>query len=291
MENLWNPQTEKDFFISSLDKYSKPEQLFYTDNQDRYLAYWPKKYDGPKNTLQSRNSLIGNFTETWTTNLVQEAVKDLGYHAVQGAVCKELALSPRSNADVVISKKKGVQQKPEDILLIFEVKMSIVWNWQYKPENRELVNLGDYTTHQGNPGMLRSDSMLKAIGKSLNIRVSDPRANNVPIIVIGNTPINKSYYSKVDHLKEAGIVQGFWSVNPQPLDDEKDSIKNTKKNGFYRFDTADDFKNKVKSLLEEKLSFFSSMKSKKELGRIIQVANQKESLEEKAQEFLRLLNQ
>ena len=197
MENLWNPQTEIDFFISSLDKYSKPEQLCYIDNQDRYLAYWPKKYDGPKNTLQSRNSLIGNFTETWTTNLVQEAVKDIGYHAVQGAVCRELSLSPRSNADVVISKKKGVEQKPEDILLIFEVKMSIVWNWQYNPENKELVKLGDYTTHQGNPGMLRSDSMLKAIGKSLNIRVSDPRANNVPIIVIGNTPINKNYYSKV----------------------------------------------------------------------------------------------
>lgn len=291
MNQLWNRQTEKDFFLNSLDKFSKPEQLFYVDNQDRYLAYWPKNYDGPKNTLQSRNSLIGNFTETWTTSLVQEAINDLGYHAVQGAVCRELALTPRSNADVVISKKKGVDQKAEDILLIFEVKMSITWNWQYEPNKKELINLGDYKSHQGNPGMLRSDSMLKAIGKSLNIRVSSPKANNIPIIVIGNTPISKSYYSKVDHLKEAGIVQGFWSVSPNPLNENEETIKQTKKKGFYRFDDAEIFKNSIQKLLKEKLSFFSSMKSKKELGGIIQAANQKESLEAKAQEFLRLLNQ
>lgn len=291
MDQLWNKQTEQDFFLNSLDKFSTPEQLFYVDDQERYLAYWPKTYSGDRNTLQSRNALIGNFTETWTTNLVQEAVNDLGYHAVQGAVCRELALSTRSNADVIISKKKGVNQKPEDILLIFEVKMSIVWNWQYKSENHELICLGDYNSHRGTPGMLRSDSMLKAIGKSLNVRVSNPKANRIPIIVMGNTPISKSYYSKVDYLKEAGIIQGFWSVNSNPLDNNGESIKETKERGFFRFDSREEFKSSVQQLLKEELSFFSSMKSKKELGRIIQIANQKESLEGKAQEFLRLLNQ
>lgn len=38
------------------------------------------------------------------------------------------------------------------------------------PNNVEYV--GDYKQHKGNPALLRSDSMLKAIGKSINIRVS-----------------------------------------------------------------------------------------------------------------------
>jgi len=46
--------------------------------------------------------------------------------------------------------------------------------------------------------LLRSDSMLKGIGKSINIRVSSFKAATIPIIVMGNTPITNSYYPKVD---------------------------------------------------------------------------------------------
>jgi site-specific DNA-methyltransferase (adenine-specific) len=88
----------------------------------KYLAYWPKGYDGAKSTLQSRNALIGNFTEKWTTDLIHEIVKDKGLFAVQGAICNEIALSNQSPADVVISKHKGIQQNPEDIMAIIEVK-------------------------------------------------------------------------------------------------------------------------------------------------------------------------
>ena len=42
--------------------------------------------------------------------------------------------------------------------------------------------------------------MLKAIGKSINIRVSGYDASRIPIIILGNTPITESYISKVDHL-------------------------------------------------------------------------------------------
>jgi hypothetical protein len=263
--------------------------LFYRDNKGRYLAYWPKKYQGHKNTLQSRNSLIGRYTETWTANLLEGVVESMGCFVVPGAVCKELALPPQSNADVVVSKTKRVKQDPRDILLICEVKMSIVWNWEYKPKSGELINLGDYTSHQGNPGMLRSDSMLKAIGKSLNIRVSNAKANGIPIIVLGNTPINKSYFSKVDHLKKAGIVQGFWSLNPSPLEDER-NIKCTEQKGFCRIDTKDELRNNIRKLLETELTFFSSMKNSKEIGRLVQLADRKTSLEEKGKEFIRLLN-
>ncbi len=67
--------------------------------------------------------------------------------------------------------------------------MSIVWNWEYNPLTGEIMCIGDYTTHQGNPGLLRSDTMLKAIGKSINIRVSGLEASKIPIIVIGKHQI------------------------------------------------------------------------------------------------------
>lgn len=285
---LWNKEVENQFFIES-EKFASPEQLFYVTSNGKYLSYWPKNYVGKKTTLQSRNSLIGNFTEKWTTDLIQEVVKDKGLYAVQGAKCEEIALTEMSPADVVISKNKNTVQSPEDILAIIEVKMSVVWNWELK-KNKNVECIGDYKTHQGNPGLLRSDSMLKAIGKSINIRVSSYKTSKIPIIIMGNTPITESYYPKVDHLKTAGIIQGFWSVNPKPLDNEE-SIKKTEKKGFYRFGNFDELKNSFEILLSEERNFFSSMKSKKELGRIIELSNKEKEYEKKAETFLRLLKE
>lgn len=288
MVELWNKEVEKRFFSESV-KFATPEQLFYVTDKNRYLAYWPKGYDGKKSILQSRNALIGNFTEKWTTDLIQEVVKDKGLFAVQGAICEEIALTNMSPADVVISRSKNINQQPGDILAIIEVKMSIVWNWELN--NKSLSCIGDYKTHQGNPGLLRSDSMLKAIGKSINIRVSSFKTSKIPIVIMGNTPITNSYYSKVDHLKIAGIIQGFWSVNPKPLDSDGESIKKTEKQGFYRFDSFDELKKSFKNLLSEERNFFSSMKSKKELGKIIEIANREETYEKKAEVFLKLIKE
>ncbi len=292
MENLWNKDVETKFFNESIE-FATPEQLFYVTNDSRYVAYWPKGYQGEKSTLQSRNSLIGSFTEKWTTDLLQKVVKDNGLFAVQGAICEEIALTNMSPADVVISKTKRINQEPEDILAIFEVKMSIVWNWEYKGNNSSMILTctGDYKTHQGNPGLLRSDSMLKAIGKSINIRVSNSKAFKIPIIIMGNTPITNSYYFKVDHLKVAGIVQGFWSVNPKPLDNNGENIKKTEKQGFYRFDNFDELRNSIESLLSEDRNFFSSMKSKNDLGKIIELANKEKTYEKKGEVFLKLINE
>ncbi len=285
MEKLWNKEVEQRFF-SEAQKFATPKQLFYVTDSAKHVAYWPKGYDGTKSTLQSRNALIGNFTEKWTTDLIQGIVKDKGLFAVQEAICNEIALSTQSSADVVISRRNNLNQNPEDILTIIEVKMSVVWNWEF--QRSKLICIGDYKTHQGNPGLLRSDSMLKAIGKSINIRVSSFKASKIPIIIMGNTPITNSYYSKVDHLKVAGIIQGFWSVNPKPLDNDGENIKKTEKQGFHRFDSSDELKKSFESLLSEERNFFSSMKTKKELGEIIEIANREESYEKKAEMFLRL---
>ncbi len=172
--------------------------------------------------MQSRNSLIGEFTEKWATDILDSIVKPNGLYAVKGAICEEIALLKNSPADVVISTSKDIVQRASDIKAIFEVKMSVVWNWEYKKNIKEIICIGNYKTHKGNPGLLRSDSMLKAIGKSINIRVSSFFSSKIPIIILGNTPITDSYIMKVDHLKRTGIIQGFWSLNPKPLEDNSD---------------------------------------------------------------------
>lgn len=290
MPELWSKGKEIEFFTESR-KFATPEQLFYVSDENQYFAYWPKSYKGYTFTLQSRNSLIGNFTEKFSVDLLQDFAMKNNWFAVQGVVCEDIGLSKKSNADVAICKTRDINQKPENILMIFEVKMSVVWNWEFILKNgkEKLVCLGDYKTHKGNPGLLRSDSMLKAIGKSINIRVSDYSASHIPIIILGNTPITRSYFKKVDFLYTAGIMQGFWSVNPTPLDNNVESVKETEKSGFYRMDNYYELENHLENLLSEPKEFFSSMKSKKELGKIIEIANQELDIEKKAQKFLELI--
>ena len=289
MLGLWSEEKEIEFFIQALKNFAEPEQLFYISDDGKYYAYWPKSYKGKKSTLQSRNALIGNFTEKYLVDLLNNFAKEHSLHAVQGVICREIGLTPQSPADVAICKVKRQEQRAEDIIVIFEVKMSIVWNWEYRDGN--LICIGDYRTHQGNPGLLRSDSMLKAIGKSINIRVSGYKASKIPIIILGNTPITNNYFKKVDHLKLAGIIQGFWSINPKPLDNNGENIKSTECKGFIRFDSIQELYDALDKLLGKEMEFFSSMKSKRELGQIIEIANREPTYEQKAEKFLNLIRE
>lgn len=288
MPELWSKKKEIEFFRES-SKFATPEQLFYLGDDSRYYAYWPKVYEGKKTTLQSRNALIGNFTEKFSVDLLQDFAKSKNLFAVQGAICNEIGLSSQSPADVVLCRTRHREQKVSDIVAIFEVKMSIVWNWEFK--NNQLICLGDFKTHKGNPGLLRSDSMLKAIGKSINIRVSSHSASQIPIIILGNTPITESYIKKVDHLFNAGIIQGFWSVNPNPLDNNGNNLKRTPENGFVRMDSYNELELNLVDLLSKRREFFSSMKSHKELGKIIEIANREPDFERKAEKFLKLIRE
>jgi hypothetical protein len=292
MKQLWTKEKEIEFFTKSR-VFATPEKLFYLSDDNRYFAYWPKSYKGEKSTLQSRNSLIGSFTEKYCVDLLQDFASEHNWFAVQGVICEEIGLPRASAADVAFCKTKDIIQKPEDIVMIFEVKMSIVWNWELKQidNKEELVCLGDFNSHKGMPGLIRSDSMLKAIGKSINIRVSDKAAANIPIIVLGNTPIMASYFHKVDFLKNAGIVQGFWSVNSEPLDNKGKNIRWTDKFGFIRMDSYSELAEHLEKLIIEPREYFSSMKSKKELGQIIELANRETDIEKKAERFLTLIRE
>ena len=135
MSTLWNKNNEKEFFVKSLE-FAAPEQLFYLTQDKKHLAYWPKNYDGKKTTLQSRNSLIGTYTEKWVTDLLGKIAKTIGGYSVQGVVSEELGLTNQSAADVAICKTKDVIQKPENFLMLIEVKMSVVWNWEFNSNNK-----------------------------------------------------------------------------------------------------------------------------------------------------------
>jgi len=286
MPELWTKEKEIQFFEEA-SNFATPEQLFYVADDSHYYAYWPKSYKGKKTTLQSRNALIGNFTEKYSVDLLQDFANSQGLYAVQRVICEELGLTSQSPADVALCSRRQRVQFATDIKAIFEVKMSVVWNWELR--DNQLICLGDFKTHKGNPGLLRSDSMLKAIGKSINIRVSSYSASVIPIIVLGNTPISQSYIQKVDHLYNTGIIQGFWSVNPNPLDNNGENLKQSPDKGFIRMDSYEELLQNLENLLSEKREFFSSMKSKKEVGKIIEIANKEPSYEEKAVKFLSLI--
>ncbi|MDI6897071.1 hypothetical protein [Methanocella conradii] len=287
---IWTKDDELKFFEDSLKLVSK-EKLFYYTNTGRYLAYWPKNYNGRKSTLQSRNGRIGDYTEKWCCDVLNQIAYELNAYAVNNVICEKVGLSSDSPADIAICKTDNVLQKPEDILAIFEVKMSIVWNWEYIEDgtNMRLECVGDYRSHSGNPGLLRSDTMLKAIGKSVGIRTASIYSSNIPIVILGNTPISNSYEKKVDNLKRYGIIQGFWSLNPRPLDDDSEFLKSTRNEGFITFSSLSELKNNILGLLNDNHEFFACWKAKNELGRMIDVANRENTYELKAEKFLELL--
>ncbi len=164
--------------------------------------------------------------------------------------------------------------------------MSVISNYKYTPAGN-IEYVGDYKHHKGNPSLLRSDSMLKAIGKSINIRISSIDSTKIPIIVLGNSPITDSYIKKVDLLKMSGVIQGFWSLNPMPTN--SDFIKYTPKLGFQTIsDKAQLFTN-CKELLTSDMNYFSSMISKSKLGEIIRIASQEATDIAKAEKFLTLI--
>ena len=131
--------------------------------------------------------------------------------------------------------------------------------------------------------------MLKAIGKGINVRLSSKHAARIPIIILGNTPIHESYYKKVDTLKNYGIIQGFWSLNSTPLDGGKETIKATNGKGFIRFDGYADFRDELLGLLKTDLQFFAGMRSKDELGKFIEIADEEPTYEKKATKLLELI--
>ena len=284
---LWSRKQEKIFFEKSRN-FASYDQLFYKTNDDRYVAYWPKGYDGPKSTLQARNSLIGNYTEKWVSDLIKHLLEDKNLYVVQQAQIPAIGISRKSPADIAIATQNKKVLMPDEVKLIFEVKMSLVWNWEYDVQTSHIREIGDYRTHQGRPSFTRSDSILKAIGKCIDIRVSNFKSSKIPLIVLGNAPLSNGFCKKADYLKKAGIIQGFWSLNPFPLN-HGNTRKRSHKNGFFRMDNIDEFNMSLDKLFNQELNFFSGMQNPKKLGQLIELANREKTYQEKGLKFINLL--
>lgn len=281
---LWDNDVEICFFEESLRNFASKEQLFYNIN-DEFYAFAPKGCSTNGKALQSRNALIGHYTEKWCKELFDPIARKFGFFAINGVVCNEIGLTSQSSADLAICTKDSIYQVSNDIKLIFEIKMSIVSNYKYNTNSIKYI--GDYKTHKGNPSLLRSDSMLKAIGKSVDIRVCGEKSATIPIVILGNSPITSNYEEKVDHLSRSGVVQHFISLNPNPSD--TDFIKNTKGNGFVTPSCYSELESICASLLKNDGYYFSAMKNKAELGNIISLAAKERTEVERAEKFLRLI--
>ena len=168
--------------------------------------------------------------------------------------------------------------------------MSILSNYELDINRRAVKWIGDYTTHKGNPSLLRSDSMLKAIGKLINIRVANSCARNIPLVVLGNSPITKHYEKKVDSLKRLGVIQGFLSLNPSLLGTEE-VVKNTSQKGFQTIKTVEELEKFLKNLTHSHRIYFSAMILKSQLGQIISESNKEESIKGRAEKFLKLIEE
>jgi hypothetical protein len=283
--DLWNTSTEIQFFNDALNTFASPEQLFYRLGSD-YYAYFPKGFNAKGATLQSRNSLIGRFTENWSKRIFDGIAQSMGLYAVDGVICEEIGLTNKSSADLAFCTTDEIRQKPENIKLVFEIKMSIVSNYKFvKPDQIEWI--GDYKSHKGNPSLLRSDSMLKAIGKSVNIRIASLNSASIPVVVLGNSPITQHYEHKVDFLRSSGMIQGFWSLNPSPTGTTY--IIKSEKSGFITFTNYDEIASKCSELISSDNNFFSAMIPKSQLGQFIRISAEEVTDLAKGEKFLELL--
>lgn len=276
---MWNAQDERDFFDNALKSgFANERDLFYEIN-DRFLAYIPKEIKQNIPTLQSRNSLIGNYTETWCQRLLEPLAKKLNLFAINGVVCDELGLIKSSRADLAFCTTNKIYQKAKNIKLIFEIKMSVVNNYEFT--NGELKFIGDYKTHKALPSLTRSDSVLKAIGKAINIRLSCESARSIPIVVLGNTHISENYLSKIDHLGRYGVLQKIISLNPH-----LNSAKNSPLNYFATPANENELYSMIENILKQEIYYFSAMINKQKLGQIIKSLSHLSDEMQIAQQFL-----
>ncbi len=282
---MWSRQDELNFFNDAIN-ISSIENLMMKV-RGRYYAFQPKTDNSSVSVPNSRNALIGANTERWCKKLFSQIAQHNNLYAVNSVVCEELGLSRQSAADLAFCTTDSTIQRPENIKLIFEIKMGIVNNYLYN-DDEEFEFCGDYYSHKGNPSLLRSDSMLKAIGKSINLRVDSSKAKKIPIIILGNSPITKNYVDKVDCLKQSGVIQKFISLYPNPTN--RDFIKETPDKGFETYDSPNQIETYIDQILNANMNYFSSMMSNKDLGRIISIANSETTDELKGQKFIEMLN-
>ena len=284
---LWSRKQEKIFFEKSRN-FASYDQLFYKTNDDRFVAYWPKGYDGLKSTLQARNSLIGNYTEKWVSDLIKHLLEDKNLYVVQQAQIPAIGISRKSPADIAIATENKKVLMPDEVKLIFEVKMSLVWNWEYDVQTSHIREIGDYRTHQGRPSFTRSDSILKAIGKCIDIRVSNFKSSKIPLIVDAHIVDGIIEIVRVHPMIAGRIHIGYAAVGGDEQRPVAQIIQIVDIGNVLTGPDVQQFES-LDKLFNQELNFFSGMQNPKKLGQLIELANREKTYQEKGLKFINLL--
>ena len=284
---LWNKNTEREFFKNAKESHSI-NNLFYKSGKYKSIYYFPKNVSVLKDNLRLRNLLFNHYCQNWLYNLFTEILKNTDLHVVFKAQIPSIGIYHKSPVDMVIASKNQRILMPGDVKVIFDVNMSVVWNWQYDFKKDRFDEIGDYRTHQGKPGFTNSVNVLNSISKCVDIRLSNIKSFNIPLIVLGNTPLSYGFCKKADFLKSSGIIQGFWSLNPFPVNDSN-TKKTSHKNAFLRFDNSDELYMTLNQLFKQELNFFAGMENPENLGRLIEIADKQDDNVNKGLKFLNLL--
>ena len=247
------------------------------------------------NGFNQRNTLVSEKTERFVLNLFRSVIaqdpKVAGKHFVKrGLICKPLGLNGSSGADLaILNQDKDGPVPVSAIECLFEIKMSIIWNWR---ETNLKVPIADYDGSAGRPSIFRTDSILKAIGKASVTRGYDG-SEQIPFVVIGNAPVPKGYRDKVDKTVSSGLIQKWISLTPKPLivEPKRDpQTRDPKKTaGFLRIDSIAELQELLTTLLSGNWRYMSNMVDPAEVGRVIKSLDLNRPPEQIGYEFLRRL--
>ncbi len=245
--------------------------------------------------FNQRNALVADNTERFAVTLFDYVINHsphlMGKFFVKRNVeCRQLELSGRTKADIaILNQDIDTPVLPEMIECIFEVKMSLIWNWSETNRERPLA---DYDRHAGRPSIYRTDSILKAIGKAAVTR-SCLGSERIPFIVVGNTPPPVTYRDKVDGTVKAGLIQRWISLTPSPLVVEPSKSpqnRNPKSTlGFERIDSLVELEKLFIKILTVNWRYVGAMVEVKKIGEIIRALDLSQTCEKIGETFLRQL--
>jgi len=96
--------------------------------------------------FNQRNAIVADNTEKFALQLFQSVVNNSDilkgkFFIKRNVECPQLELRGRTKADLaILDDNLDGPIHPEKIKCIFEVKMSIVWNWELIKENNTLLS-------------------------------------------------------------------------------------------------------------------------------------------------------
>lgn len=119
---MWNINDEIAFFENALNgSFANVKDLFY-EFDGRFFAYAPRSIKRTVATLQSRNSLIGNYTELWCEKLFAPIARAFGLYAVRGITCRELGMVGNAKMDLGFCTSEDKIQKAENVKIILKLR-------------------------------------------------------------------------------------------------------------------------------------------------------------------------